>query len=67
VLPQTPAVLQAGRELVEEAHRDGVRVGTWVADDPAVLETLFTWGIDAVACNDPVAAVSIRGRVDGAQ
>jgi glycerophosphoryl diester phosphodiesterase len=67
VLPQTPAVLEAGRELIEEAHRDGVRVGAWVADDPAILETLFTWGIDAVACNDPAAAVSIRERVDAAQ
>jgi hypothetical protein len=42
-------------------------VGAWVADDPAILETLFTWGIDAVACNDPAAAVSIRERVDAAQ
>lgn len=67
VLPQTPALLEAGRELVEEAHGDGVRVGTWVADDPPILETLFSWGIDAVACNDPAAAVSVRERVDAAQ
>jgi glycerophosphoryl diester phosphodiesterase len=63
VLPQTPALLQAGRELVEEAHRDGVRVGTWVTDDPAELETLFSWEVDAVAANDPAAAVEIRERV----
>lgn len=67
VLPQTPALLQAGPELVEEAHADGVRVGTWVADDPDVLATLFSWGVDVVACNDPAAAIAVRGTVDAAQ
>jgi glycerophosphoryl diester phosphodiesterase len=67
VLPQTPAILDAGEDLVAEAHRDGVRVGTWVADDPATLETLFSWGVDAVACNDPAAAIAVRERVIAAQ
>ncbi|MGH2691787.1 MAG: glycerophosphodiester phosphodiesterase [Actinomycetota bacterium] len=67
VLPQTPALLDAGEDLVQEAHRDGVRVGTWVADDPGILETLFSWGVDAIACNDPAAAIAIRERVASAQ
>lgn len=67
VLPQTPSLLDAGRALVEEAHRDGVRVGTWVADDPSVLETLFGWEVDAVATNDPAAAIEIREKVGPAQ
>lgn len=67
VLPQTPALLAAGEDLVAEAHRDGVRVGTWVADEPAILETLFSWGVDAVACNDPAAAIAVRERVAAAQ
>jgi glycerophosphoryl diester phosphodiesterase len=67
VLPQTPALVEAGEELVREAHGSGVRVGTWVADDQAVLETLFGWGVDAVACNDPAAAVRVRDRVRSAQ
>lgn len=67
VLPQTPALLDAGEELVAEAHRDGVRVGTWVADDEPVLETLFSWGVDAIACNDPAAAIAVRRRVAAAQ
>ena len=67
VLPQTPALLQAGRDFVEEAHRDGVRVGTWVADDPEVLETLFSWDVDAVASNDPAAAIAVREKVSAAQ
>jgi glycerophosphoryl diester phosphodiesterase len=67
VLPQTPALLQAGEGLVEEAHEHGVRVGTWVTDDPAELETLFGWGVDAVASNDPAAAIAIRVRTVGPQ
>ena len=67
VLPQTPALLAAGAGLIEEAHRDGVRVGTWVADDEAELETLFRWEVDAVAVNDPVAAIAVRDRVVDAQ
>ena len=67
VLPQTPALLEAGEELVREAHEHEIRVGTWVTDDPRVLETLFGWGVDAIACNDPAAAVAVRRRVAAAQ
>ncbi len=67
VLPQTPALLEAGEGLIREAHEGGVRVGTWVADDEVVLETLFGWGVDAIACNDPAAAVAVRRRVVPAQ
>ena len=65
VLPQTPALLAAGEEFVRQAHADGVRVGTWVADEDDVLATLFEWGVDAVASNDPARAVSVRDRVLG--
>lgn len=67
VLPQTPALLQAGEGLVREAHDHGVRVGTWVADEEPVLETLFSWGVDAIACNDPASALAVRTRVLSAQ
>ncbi|MGH2711426.1 MAG: glycerophosphodiester phosphodiesterase [Actinomycetota bacterium] len=67
VLPQTPALLEAGEGLVDEAHRDGVRVGTWVADDPQTLETLFGWGVDAVASNDPALAIEVRRKFEGDQ
>ena len=67
VLPQTPALLEAGEGLVREAHEQGIRVGTWVADEESVLETLFRWGVDAIACNDPGAAVAVRTRVLSAQ
>jgi glycerophosphoryl diester phosphodiesterase len=63
VLPQTPALVSVGEGFVREAHADGLRVGTWVADDEALLATLFAWGVDAVATNDPALAVGVRDRV----
>jgi glycerophosphoryl diester phosphodiesterase len=60
VLPQVEALLRAGEAFVEEAHGDGVRVGTWVADDEALLARLVSWGVDAVASNDPELAVRVR-------
>ena len=63
VLPQTTALLPAGEAFVRKAHDEGIAVGTWVADDPETLETLFGWGVDAVASNDPVTAKAIRDRV----
>jgi glycerophosphoryl diester phosphodiesterase len=63
VLPQVVALLQAGRAFVGEAHDAGIRVGTWVVDDSETMATLFGWGVDAVASNDPELAVRVR---DGA-
>ena len=62
VLPQAPALYDAGREFVQEAHREGVLVGTWVVDDAEALARLFEMGVDAVATNDPETAVPIRDR-----
>jgi glycerophosphoryl diester phosphodiesterase len=63
VLPQSTALLQAGRPFVDEAHGAGVRVGTWTVDDERDLVTLFGWGVDAVASNDPTTAMAVRDRV----
>ena len=62
VLPQAPAVFEAGRAFVDDAHDRGVQVGTWTVDLPEGIERLFTMGVDAVATNDPAAAVRIRDR-----
>jgi glycerophosphoryl diester phosphodiesterase len=62
VLPQAPALLDAGEPFVQEAHSDGVRVGTWTVDDPEVIDRLFVMGVDAVATNVPETAVPIRDR-----
>lgn len=63
VLPEARAVLEAGEAFVREAHGQGVRVGTWTVDDPAVLERLFGMGVDAVATNRPSVAVAVRDRL----
>lgn len=63
VLPQTPALVAAGQQFVRDAHDAGIRVGTWVADEGDLLATLFGWGVDAVASNDPARAVAVRNRV----
>jgi glycerophosphoryl diester phosphodiesterase len=62
VLPQAPALLVAGAVFVEEAHRKGVRVGTWTVDDPSTIEELYGMGVDAIATNDPAMAIPIRDR-----
>ncbi len=62
VLPQAPAVFEAGANFVKAAHADGVLVGTWTVDDPEAIERLFEMGIDAIATNDPAMAVPIRDR-----
>jgi glycerophosphoryl diester phosphodiesterase len=62
VLPQAPALYEAGAEFVEGARRDGIRVGTWTVDDPEAIERLFEMGVDAIATNDPAMAVPIRDR-----
>src|SRR5205823_599490 len=59
VLPQVPAVLEAGPSFVEEAHGAGIGVGTWTVDDPEAIARLFEMGVDAVATNDPAAAVPV--------
>jgi glycerophosphoryl diester phosphodiesterase len=63
VLPQSTALLESGHGFVEEAHGDGVRVGTWTVDDEDELSTLFGWDVDAVASNDPALAVAVRDRI----
>jgi glycerophosphoryl diester phosphodiesterase len=65
VLPQVEAILRAGEPFVAEAHEDGVRVGTWVADEETLLSMLFSWGIDAVASNDPELAIRTRDGMGG--
>jgi glycerophosphoryl diester phosphodiesterase len=62
VLPHVQAVVAGGRDLIREAHEDGIRVGTWVVDDEQGLATLFGWRIDAVATNDPAVAIAVRDR-----
>jgi glycerophosphoryl diester phosphodiesterase len=63
ILPSQAAISAAGERVVGHAHAAGVRVGTWVVDDPERAGELFAWGIDAVATNDPATIVPIRDRI----
>ncbi|HWO70402.1 MAG TPA: glycerophosphodiester phosphodiesterase family protein [Actinomycetota bacterium] len=61
LLPEVDAVLAAGPAFVERVHAAGLRLGTWTVDDPATIATLFGWGVDAVATNDPATALAAIG------
>jgi glycerophosphoryl diester phosphodiesterase len=64
VLPFVKQVLSAGpgsvSAFVEDAHAMGMRLGTWLVDDPEEAVELFRAGVDAVATNDPVSVVAAR-------
>ncbi len=62
VLPQAPALFAGGAAFVQAAHEDGVSVGTWTVDDADAIARFFSWGVDAVASNDPAMAVQVRDR-----
>lgn len=62
VLPDVPTLLGAGRGIVDQAHRLGLRLIAWVADDPVVLAELFAMGVDAIETDDLDIAIPIRDR-----
>jgi glycerophosphoryl diester phosphodiesterase len=59
VLPGTLALEPVGEAFVSEVHDAGLRVGTWTADDPGEVARLLSWGLDAVASNDPAMALGV--------
>jgi glycerophosphoryl diester phosphodiesterase len=59
VLPFAGAVL-AAPGFADRVHAAGLRVGTWVSDDPDEAVALMRAGVDAVATNDPAAIVAAR-------
>ncbi len=63
LLPAWRAVVALGEAFVRSAHGAGVRLGTWTVDDAPTLRRLLSWGVDAVASNDPAMAVhELRSR-----
>ena len=59
-LPQIDRVEEAGAACVSAAHEAGLRIGTWITDEPARAMALFSMGLDAVATNDPASIVAVR-------
>ena len=62
VLPFVRTVAAAVDGYPERVHATGLRLGTWITDDPAEALALFEAGVDAVATNDPGAVVAARER-----
>jgi glycerophosphoryl diester phosphodiesterase len=60
VLPPADIVEAAGEEFAAACRAAGVRLGTWTVDDPDRIARLFSMGVDAVATNDPAAAIPVR-------
>jgi glycerophosphoryl diester phosphodiesterase len=60
ILPSVASVRAAGPAFPAEVHAAGMRLGTWITDDPEEAVTLMRTGVDAVATNDPGAIVVAR-------
>lgn len=65
VLPFVDAVLDAGPSFADEVHAAGMRLGTWITDDPRTAVRLWRAGVDAVATNGPAAMVAARAEAFG--
>jgi glycerophosphoryl diester phosphodiesterase len=66
VLPAIGALLGAPDGFAERVHASGMRVGTWISDDPDEAVELMRAGVDAVATNDPGRILAARRRAFGA-
>jgi glycerophosphoryl diester phosphodiesterase len=51
--------------FIERVHASGMRLGTWVTDDPTTAVALMRRGVDAVATNDPGLIVAARSAAFG--
>jgi glycerophosphoryl diester phosphodiesterase len=60
VLPFVRMVTNASDGYAERVHSEGLRLGTWITDDPAEALALFRSGVDAVATNDPATVIEAR-------
>ncbi len=60
ILPSVASARAGGAAFPHEVHAAGMRLGTWISDDPRVCVELMRAGVDAVATNDPAAIVDAR-------
>jgi glycerophosphoryl diester phosphodiesterase len=66
LLPYAGKVREAGAAFPEAVHAAGIRLGTWITDEPSDAVALLRSGVDAVATNDPRAIVAARSQAFGA-
>jgi glycerophosphoryl diester phosphodiesterase len=62
VAPSIADVVRDPNGVIATAHRLGLRVGVWTADDAGDIRTAAAARVDAIICNDPRAALRIVGR-----
>ena len=65
VLPFSGMVATAADGFPDEVHAAGLRLGTWIADEPAFAVDLMRSGVDAVATNDPRMILAARREAFG--
>jgi glycerophosphoryl diester phosphodiesterase len=65
VLPFVERVLEKGEDWFADVREAGMRVGTWVVDDPEVAVRLMRAGVDAIVTNDPATIVHARAQAFG--
>ena len=47
-------------ELIEDAHRRGLKVVAWTVNDPAQMRALAAAGVDGIITNHPDRLVAVR-------
>jgi glycerophosphoryl diester phosphodiesterase len=62
-VPETSGMIRVvSRTFVRHAHDAGLEVQVWTVDDPADMERLLAWNVDALISNRPDLAVAVRDR-----
>jgi glycerophosphoryl diester phosphodiesterase len=54
-----PALVDVTKELVEQAHREGLRVNVWVVDDAADMLQILEWGVNGIITDFPEKGVRV--------
>jgi glycerophosphoryl diester phosphodiesterase len=54
-----PALVDVSKELVEQAHREGLRVNVWAVDDEADMLQILEWGVNGIITDFPETGVRV--------
>ena len=48
------------KQLIDEAHKNGLEVNVWTVDDPDEMQKLIEWGVDGIITDVPDVFLEIR-------
>jgi glycerophosphoryl diester phosphodiesterase len=54
-----PALEDVSKELVEHAHREGLRVNVWTVNDEADMLRILEWGVNGIITDIPETGVRV--------